>query len=112
MTTTEKLIEAAKILNEKYSFINDFHVYKTDNLIKGGFYKTSYVDDIGDTVEYYFHETFFRLEDEAMSVQGIVDYISKNIDKQLTWQKWSDEQYAKDFNKEVVYQYDYSNIPD
>lgn len=103
------LNQAISELKERYSFISEFELeINHNNKIVGGFYKMNY--NGRKDGEYFFHETFYT-PSENDTVDSIVLSISKRINKQLIWQKETDENFAKEYDRDVVYKYNYSLIP-
>jgi len=100
------LQEIAEKLNAEYAKIEDFNVIAfQEGTIRGGFYQMNY--NGRPDGEYYFHETFGRLE---TTYDELYVNLDETIQKQLKFQKEVDEKYAREFGLTVNYKYDYSLI--
>ena len=97
MKTYNNLNQVAEDLNEKYSKIKDFDVFVMNDVVRGGFYKMQFLNT----------NTY---SDDEMTYNEFFDLLDKRVQEKLTWQKESDEAYARDYNKKVVYKFDYSLI--
>lgn len=101
--------EVADYLELKYSKIKDFEAYaQGDNLVTGGFYKTRYGK--GPDTEYFLRETFGRIDKDKPTFNDLFKYLDNQVQRNLKVQKRFDEAYAKEHNKKVAYQFDYSLI--
>lgn len=108
----ENLQDVANFLNKKYSSISDFKVNIDGQKIKGGFYKMNYMPSLGSAADYYFHETFCYINNEIDSYDKLFEFANSRIQKQLKWQKNTDESFVIEFGCELKYQFDYSTIED
>ena len=106
--TLTSLQDVSILLNSKYSKITGFETKVIDNVVKGGFYKMNYNHTTNGY--YYFHETFIRLTETRNTYEKLFMYANDVIQNQLKFQKQCDESYAKEFNKQINYKYDYSLI--
>lgn len=107
MKTFQKLSEVANHLNEKFSKIEGFRVYKNydETILSGGFYWINAPWAIPS--KYAFHETFEKVS-AYDNLNDLAESAEKRILNQLKKQKEFDESYALEFGKEVRYTYNYS----
>ena len=107
----ETIKSICKKLNAKFSEIEDFNVYESfEGVIAGGFYKMSYnePDNSNNYPSYYFHAVFAK--EKEIGIDNLYNYLVNVVTEKLKWQKKTDESFALEMKKNIVYKYNYKDL--